>query len=153
MKKYIIDIEASGLEKESYPIEIAFVDLESSEAFSFLIKPYSHWTHWNEQAEKVHNISQSELLKNGSNPYEVAENVFNLLSQSQVFSDAYQFDSHWLNTLLLDSGFPEIVVQPVHDLISDQNVFNFNYSLNELKTPHRALQDCLMIKECILKYI
>lgn len=40
-----LDIEATGIHEDSYPIEIGWVDTEGNES-SFLIKPIPEWTHW-----------------------------------------------------------------------------------------------------------
>ena len=47
----IIDIEASGFGRGSYPIEVGFA-LPDRTSYSFLIKPAQSWTHWSEDAEK-----------------------------------------------------------------------------------------------------
>lgn len=60
---WVIDFEASGLRKKSYPIEVGITD--STEHYSSLIRPLPHWKHWEEQAKKVHNISLDEIIKNG----------------------------------------------------------------------------------------
>ena len=56
----IIDLEASGFGRGSYPIEVGFA-LENREIYSFLIKPEADWTHWSEEAEEIHGISREQL--------------------------------------------------------------------------------------------
>ena len=46
----VLDVEASGFGRNSYPIEIGFV-LPNGHAYCSLVKPEAHWTHWDVQAE------------------------------------------------------------------------------------------------------
>ncbi|MEH6628750.1 MAG: hypothetical protein V7739_20100 [Motiliproteus sp.] len=53
----IVDIEASGLSPDSYPIEIAWVDTRTDACDAFLINPETaccDWDYWNYDAEKIH---------------------------------------------------------------------------------------------------
>lgn len=70
------DIEASGLDEASYPIEIGW-SLPDGRTRSFLIKPEPEWTHWDEAAEDLHGISREELEKSGLPP-----DAFSLLSRN-----------------------------------------------------------------------
>ena len=61
-KRYIIDVEASGLQSESYPIEVAWCDIDTCCASSFLIKPARSWTVWDKKAEALHGLSRDLLF-------------------------------------------------------------------------------------------
>ena len=74
----IIDIEASGFGRGSYPIEIGFA-LQDRELHSYLIRPESDWTHWSPQAEDVHHIPRPVLLKEGMSARELAMMLNNKL--------------------------------------------------------------------------
>ena len=56
----VIDIEASGLDAEAYPIEIG-VALPSGETFCALIRPEPDWQFWDDNAEKVHRVPRDIL--------------------------------------------------------------------------------------------
>lgn len=60
----IIDLEASGFGRGSYPIEVG-IALENREIHSFLIKPEDDWTHWSDEAEQIHGISREQLQAEG----------------------------------------------------------------------------------------
>ena len=45
----IIDLEASGFGRGSYPIEVGYA-LEDRQTVSYLVKPASDWQHWSEEA-------------------------------------------------------------------------------------------------------
>ena len=51
----IMDIEASGFGRSSYPIEVGYV-LGDGSSFCTLIRPLPSWTHWDASAESVHHI-------------------------------------------------------------------------------------------------
>ena len=67
----VLDIEASGFGRGSYPIEIGFV-LPDGTAYCTLIVPDEGWTHWDGDAERVHGISRSLLQRHGRSAHEVA---------------------------------------------------------------------------------
>ena len=60
----VIDIEASSLEPESYPIEIA-VRFANGESYDSLIKPTGDWSDWSMTSQQAHGISREELLEHG----------------------------------------------------------------------------------------
>lgn len=61
----VVDVEASGFGRASYPIEVGFV-LPNGHSFCSLIYPEPEWTHWDPQAETIHHISRELLLKKRS---------------------------------------------------------------------------------------
>lgn len=94
----MLDIEASGFGRGSYPIEIGAA-LENGEVFSMLVRPEPDWQHWDEQAESVHGISRELLISNGLPIREVAETLNQRLEGLVVYSDGWGFDSSWLSLL------------------------------------------------------
>jgi hypothetical protein len=94
----ILDIEASGFGKGSYPIEIG-VATEESETKSWLIKPEQDWTHWHEEAEALHKITRNDLLTDGLSSRDVVDQLNELLEGQTVYSDGWGFDSGWLSLL------------------------------------------------------
>lgn len=101
------DIEASGLQYLSYPIEIgwAWVEERHVEARSILIKPTEEWlgwkTGWNPRAERVHGITLDELLQNGLEPAEACDRLNRELQQAEIAFDtgADAHDARWLSIL------------------------------------------------------
>ncbi|MEN9630469.1 MAG: hypothetical protein RJA10_3697, partial [Pseudomonadota bacterium] len=67
----ILDIEASGFGRHSYPIEVGYVRSDGH-ARCTLIRPPPHWTHWDPGAEQVHHIKRDLLLQHGRAADEVA---------------------------------------------------------------------------------
>ena len=60
----VLDVEASGFGRDSYPIEIGFV-MPNGHTHCTLIKPESHWTHWDAQAASTHHISRTLIEERG----------------------------------------------------------------------------------------
>ncbi|MDX1696720.1 MAG: hypothetical protein R3308_00445 [Thiohalobacterales bacterium] len=98
LNPYIIDLEASGLASNSYPIEVGLA-LAPGQRFCALIKPADGWEHWDREAESVHGISRDVLLHKGRPASEIAAELNRLLGNKIVYSDAWSFDSAWVTTL------------------------------------------------------
>ncbi len=101
------DIEASGLQHLSYPIEVGWAWVEGShvEARSILIKPTSEWlswqTGWSEDAEQVHGISREQLLADGIEPSEACERLNREFQEAEIAFDTgpAAHDARWLSIL------------------------------------------------------
>ncbi|MFT3734865.1 MAG: hypothetical protein QM776_07550 [Rhodocyclaceae bacterium] len=94
----IIDIEASGFGKGSYPIEVGFV-LPDGRSECMLIQPAERWTHWDSRAETVHGITRDTLLMHGKPIVDVATALNRALRGLTVYSDAWSHDYTWLSVL------------------------------------------------------
>lgn len=94
----ILDIEASGFGKGSYPIEIG-VATEQGETHSWLIVPEPDWVHWDIEAEKIHGISREQLRETGHQVSVIAEQLNEMLEGQILYSDGWGFDSGWLALL------------------------------------------------------
>ncbi len=70
----VLDIEASGFGRGSYPIEVGFVDAQGG-AFCSLIRPEPDWLHWDASAEALHGISREALQRHGRPPAWVADQL------------------------------------------------------------------------------
>jgi hypothetical protein len=94
----IIDIEASGFGRGSYPIEVGFV-LESGSTWCSLIKPEQDWQHWDESAETAHQITRETLFQQGKTAYFIAQELNDRLLNKTVYSDGWVHDFIWLSRL------------------------------------------------------
>lgn len=94
----ILDVEASGFGKGSYPIEIG-IAMPDTNAHCYLIKPQDDWTHWEEEAEAMHHISRDTLERFGWHVDYVANQLNGYLQGKTVYSDAWSNDSVWLARL------------------------------------------------------
>lgn len=93
-----LDIEASGLVVESYPIEIAWNDA-AGDIKSFLIKPDPEWSYWNEDAQALHRISRTTLKHEGISLHEACDLLDADLKGGHIFSDASFYERQWLDRL------------------------------------------------------
>src|SRR5262249_19417571 len=91
----VIDIEASGFGAGSYPIEVGLVTAEG-ERFCTLVRPASHWNHWDPKAASLHGISRQSLIEFGRPVAEVARALNEKLSGRTAYSDAWGYDFTWL---------------------------------------------------------
>lgn len=94
----IIDIEASGFGRGSYPIEIG-VATESGEAMSWLVRPESDWDHWDDNAAQLHGITREQLVRDGLGVDSIADHLNEMLEGQILYSDGWGFDSGWLALL------------------------------------------------------
>lgn len=150
----IIDIEASGLHINSYPIEIAV--LIQGNIHSWLITPETEWTYWNSTAESLHGISRQTLMADGLSAIQVAEELNELMETSSgvLYSDAVQWDADWLKTLYdTTESVQQFNLLPIEALLSAEEKANFNLNLKDIirsgqYRQHRAEEDVKIIYEC-----
>ena len=94
----VIDIEASGFGRGSYPIEVGFV-LPDGASYCSLITPSCGWTHWDAQAEALHHITPLILATHGKPTAEVAQTLNRQLRGCVIYSDGWANDFSWLGLL------------------------------------------------------
>jgi len=94
----VLDVEASGFGRNSYPIEIGYV-LPGGRSYCTLVRPELHWTHWDEQAAAVHHISRALINERGQTAHSVAHQLNDNLRGQTVYSDGWANDYTWLGTL------------------------------------------------------
>ena len=94
----VIDLEASGFGRGSYPIEVGYVRADG-QAWSSLIRPEPDWTHWDPQAQAIHGIDPVMLRAHGRPVAEVAARLNEALGGQIVYTDAWGNDMPWLARL------------------------------------------------------
>lgn len=118
----IIDIEASGFGRRSYPIEVGYV-LPDGRTRCTLIRPPAHWTHWDPGAEQVHHITRATLLTHGRAPDEVARMLNADLAGRTVYCDGWGHDYPWLAALFDEAGLaPGFKLESVRTLLDDEHL-------------------------------
>ena len=129
----LLNIESSGLDEQSYPIEIAWFRPNQNLSDTFLIKPAETWDYWDEVSEfNYHGISQSDLAEQGIDVHSASQRLNRSLSGINVTVDSYVFDTFWLKRLF-DASNTEMAFAVV-PMIAD---------LPEYFRPHRALPDVM----------
>jgi hypothetical protein len=94
----IIDIEASGFGRGSYPVEVGFVTADGA-LFCGLVCPEPDWLHWDDGAEALHGISRALLQQHGKPARWMAEQLNARLRGQVVFCDGWGHDYTWLARL------------------------------------------------------
>jgi hypothetical protein len=120
MQPIFMDFEASSLNKDSYPIEVAWSD-EQGRVESYFIKPEISWNDWDGYAEhEIHGISREQLLEEGLSVEWVIGRMRGRLKDKIVYVDGGQFDVIWCERLFDykgHSGRLPFVVQNFNDLL------------------------------------
>lgn len=100
-----IDLEASGLNAQSWPIEVGWC-FPGVAPKAHLVRPSSNWIDaaWDPRAEALHGISRSELDAGGVQPAELCRLLNDELSLCTVYSDAPDWDGFWLYRLFGAAG-------------------------------------------------
>ena len=146
---FILDIEASGLGEESYPIEVAFCDIHGEQRYTALINPDTagDWENWDDYAEEaVHGISREQLRQQGRSVVAVANDLTRLLGDQDVYSDAPHVDGVWLRKLFETMGRDNPVrLRALRDIYCRAYQSRLDSALASLERPHRALDDCLAL--------
>jgi DNA polymerase III epsilon subunit-like protein len=106
MTPIIIDVEASGFGRGSYPLEVGVV-LPDGSRHCYLITPARGWKHWDDDAEALHGISRETLSAYGRPLREVAWRLNELLLNKTAYSDAWSFDMSWLGKLFDAADIPQ----------------------------------------------
>ncbi|HEY6133745.1 MAG TPA: hypothetical protein VIW70_07190 [Rubrivivax sp.] len=99
----VMDIEASGFGRGSYPIEIGFVTATGSAACT-LVRPEPDWTHWDPAAEGVHGITRDTAVRHGRRAEDVARWLNQELAGQVVYCDGWAHDYTWLGVLYEAAG-------------------------------------------------
>lgn len=152
MELIIIDCEASGLEEESYPIEIGVAFQYDS--FGFLIKPHHSWTHWSEKSAKIHNIERSQL-DSGLSIYDSVIKLNSQLRDSIVFSDAVDYEIFWIDKLFSVVGVDRLFdIKSIYQLDFDFDKYK-KIKMQKSKNIqiHRAENDACLIRDSIIESI
>jgi hypothetical protein len=118
MRYIFIDFEASSLwAGGSYPIEVGWCDVDGNGA-GVLIRHNNGWCpDWSWQSEQVHRITRQMLADQGLPAVDVARHLLSVVGAPDVLlvSDAPDFDSRWLRSLL-DTAGRTMPLRPLKDL-------------------------------------
>ena len=152
----IIDIEASGFGRCSYPIEVGYV-MPDARAVCMLIRPADDWQHWDESAARTHGIARATLLTHGRMPREAAELLNHDLAGLTVYCDGWAHDYSWLAVLFEAAGLsPSFKLESVNRLLSETQLSRLDearrFTLAEMGlTRHRASNDARALQSALLR--
>ncbi len=152
----VIDIEASGFGKGSYPIEVGFV-LPDGRSDCMLIRPMPEWSHWDRSAESLHRITRDALMRYGRPVVEVADRLNRQLEGTTIYSDNWAHDFSWLSVLYEAAGRrPWFRLESLMKLLSDDDLARWHVVKDEVfheSAPerHRASADARLLQATLVR--
>jgi hypothetical protein len=147
----ILDIEASGFGKNSYPIEVGFID-ESSETWCALIKPEEDWNHWDTSAENKHFIRREILFDHGKPARLIAQHLNDKLGNKTVYSDGWMHDFIWISRLFDSANTtPRFKLDDLRNVLTPKQEANWHTTKNQIQEElkmnrHRASDDAKVLQ-------
>ena len=152
----VIDIEASGFGRKSYPIEVGYV-LPDGRARCMLVRPAPGWLHWDDAAAQVHGITREALQSHGRPVHEVAALLNTDLAGMTVYCDGWAHDYAWLAVLFDEAGMsPSFKLESVNRLLRDTQLGQLDEArkgaLNDMGlTRHRASNDARALQTALAR--
>jgi hypothetical protein len=147
----VLDVEASGFGRSSYPIEVGFV-LPDGHTFCTLIRPQAHWTHWDEQAARTHHIPRHVLEQRGQAVTLVAQRLNADLRGLTVYSDGWANDYSWLGALFDEAELtPAFRLENLRKLLSEAEADKWHIVKTQISSErgaqrHRASSDARLLQ-------
>ena len=147
----VLDVEASGFGRNSYPIEVGFV-LPTGLTYCTLIRPEDDWTHWDAQAAQIHHISRALIIDRGLPAHLVAQKLNSELRGQTVYSDGWANDYTWLGMLYEAAGIsPSFRLENLRILLSEAEADQWHsvkdqVSAENLLQRHRASSDARLLQ-------
>lgn len=147
-----MDVEASGFGKDSYPIEVGYVD-EDANRYCSLICPLEQWTHWSESAQQAHGIARSTLLELGIPAIEMALELNKRLQGRTLYSDGWVVDHPWLIRLFSCVNVePQFTLSPIEMILSEPQIEVWDDTRSKIlqqhdEQRHRASFDAFVIQQ------
>lgn len=152
----VIDVEASGFGKGSYPIEVGFV-LPDGRSDCMLIRPSDAWLHWDPSAERLHHISRSVLTRHGCPVQEVVERLNAQLVGRTVYTDGWGNDYSWLSMLYEQvDRQPSFRLDSLQKLLTEDELARWDRTRAEVagegrSTRHRASADAKLLQATVVR--
>ncbi|MEH6559028.1 MAG: hypothetical protein V7459_10260 [Oceanicoccus sp.] len=156
MRPIIIDVEASGLGRGSYPIEVGII-LANGDSHCTIISREADWRHWDAGAESLHGISRETLDRHGVDVVTVARMLNQWLEGQIVYSDAWGNDSSWIALLFECAQIPQrFRLESLRRLLSDQQLAIWHNTKESLINEyggerHRASKDAFILQETFVR--
>ncbi|WP_461421998.1 hypothetical protein [Ketobacter sp.] len=146
----VLDIEASGLGSDSYPIEVGVV-MASGREYQALIKPAPEWKHWCKEAEAMHGINCEALETYGLSVHDVCAELNDFCRGETLYSDCWTRDLPWILTLFGQAGvYPAFKCSPIEMVLKEHQLSDWTQHKNKIieatgLRSHRALNDARII--------
>jgi hypothetical protein len=154
MKYTFIDIEASSLGLDSFPIAIAVLDVnDESNNYETYIRPVDAWDDWSKDAEGIHGIAYSVLMSEGVPVVEVCNELNSRFCGGTLYFDS-AFDLFWLNRLYeAAKDKPKFLMSHVKTIVDSERYDEFLYDLQETEVTHKPLEDARVLYQVAKGYL
>jgi hypothetical protein len=152
----VLDLEASGFGRGSYPIEVGFV-APCGGPFCSLIQPLPDWQHWDDAAEALHGISRELLARCGKPIPWVAAELNRRLAGQTVYCDGWAHDYSWLARLFDAADLqPAFRLQDLRVLLSEEEALRWQRITQQVRSEqqlarHRASTDARVLQLALLR--
>lgn len=152
----ILDLEASGFGRHSYPIEVGYV-LPDGSSYCSLIRPAPQWTHWDPAAEQIHHIRRDMLERHGRDVTEIAQLLNDRLRGCTVYCDGWAHDYPWLAALFEEAGMaPAFKLDSLRSLLSEQELRDWEVTRDQVSQEmkgerHRASADARLLQSTLMR--
>lgn len=152
----ILDVEASGFGRGSYPIEIGFVE-PAGTTFCCLIHPVADWLHWDDSAEALHGISREALMRHGKPVSWVATEINSRLRGQTVYCDGWGNDYAWLARLFDTVDMqPSFHLEDLRRLLTEDEAARWHQVTALIRqeqniSRHRASSDAKVLQLALLR--
>ena len=147
----VLDVEASGFGRGSYPIEVGFVGAAGA-TFCALIQPAAEWQHWDASAEALHGITRATLLAHGRPAAWVATELNARLRGMTVYCDGWGNDYAWLARLFDSVDMqPSFHLEDLRCLLTEDEAARWHDVTEQVRleqniTRHRASSDARVLQ-------
>ena len=147
----VLDVEASGFGRNSYPIEVGFV-LPDGHTYCTLVRPEPQWTHWDDQAAALHHTPRARLEQRGQSAASVAQKLNTDLRGQTVYSDGWANDYSWLGALFDAADMsPAFKLENLRLLLSEEDADRWHTVKAQVTTErgaqrHRASSDARLLQ-------
>ncbi|MDO9314884.1 MAG: hypothetical protein Q7T97_10110 [Burkholderiaceae bacterium] len=152
----VLDIEASGFGRDSYPIEIGYV-LPDGGSYCTLVRPEANWTHWDPEAQRLHHIARATAVQHGRPPIDIARHLNYALFGQTVYSDGWANDYSWLGTLFDAAELsPSFHIENLRALLSEAEAENWHAIKDQVSRElnlrrHRASSDARLLQMTLMR--
>ncbi|MBD8615182.1 hypothetical protein IFT69_15925 [Pseudomonas putida] len=143
-----LDIEASGLTAESYPVSIGVAG--NDQAWIWYVTPLGEWVEWCEIAAGIHGIDRDFLLSQGRDPFLVAREM-NAIFKGRSLMVNSEWDQGWLAKLFDESSVRcAFEVKRLDQVFAASVCHSINDAFESAEVPHEADKDATVLREAIL---
>lgn len=147
----VLDIEASGFGRDSYPIEIGYV-LPDGGGYCTLVRPEATWTHWDAEAQRLHGITREAVRLHGRPALEIARHLNQVLRGQTVYTDGWANDYSWIGTLFDAADLsPSFHIENLRALLTDSEAASWHEIKDQVARElnlrrHRASSDARLLQ-------